>query len=64
MRRFALVFATGAVKWRLVPASVTLIGFVVGVGVAARTRNARHPARTDVYPRATRCDGYGATKQR
>ena len=63
MRRFALVFATSAMKWRLVAVFVTLIGSVVGVGVAARAWNARHPARADVYARATRCDGYGATKQ-
>ena len=42
---------------------VTLIGFVVVVGVAARAWNVGHPARADVYARATRCDGYGATKQ-
>ena len=64
MRRFALVFATYAVKWRLVAVDVTSIGFVVGVGVAARAWNTRHPARAEVYARATRCDGCGATKQR
>jgi hypothetical protein len=62
MKRFELVFATSAVKWHLVAVFVTLIGFVLGVGVAARALNARHPKRADVYARATRCDGYVATK--
>jgi hypothetical protein len=63
MRSFAVVFARSA-KWRLMAAFVTLIGFVVGVGVAARACNARQPMRAQVYARATRLNGYRATKQR
>jgi hypothetical protein len=64
MRRLAWVFVPSVAEWRPVAVFVTLIGFLVGAGVAARACYARHPVRGDAYARTTRCDGYAAAKQR